>query len=752
MLKNHLFTSKKQQTKNRINLKKVTVRTRTAVITAFVLFLVTFLIHFMLSNVLPAKEGEITDWRFVCGVKAEDVEGDLTVYKQATAQNRVSREFGRPYLRMQYTIPASEKEVRLVVKTAYNPIKIVINGEQILNNGYGEQTFTGNSYQSFLVKEGDEKQLDIYVYAPLAFSCDVFTQPAEISLIETFSRYIGFGVSITVILLGVGLLLLSVFLAARSRHIRRLLMLSVTVSFGGITSLLYTYGQETDLLSSSYWFIVLLLAELFLMMLAYITISSCYDKAFKTSLVWGPVIILSALIPLFPTVWAVRTAAVIMTVVQIFFVIKSNNAFMSATTADVPYVGIVRGLLFYSGLIGIYNTCAMFFGLKLLSGYLFACSIALLCVVIFVIYCRQIIYLDIKKYERIRQLYTDSAWIEDITGLIAKMFLQKEETTFLVEIARGLSDIIEKNSEINDEAVDVHSCVGIREGNAFIEVFNKGPVEGCDYSALYSHFEGRSQKLLIGNTSADMLFQMDSHSAIIHFENILCGVTAGIGNIIKTAYLNLYTAYQNLNLQKDFFDIQEELFINLASVVEQKYKSTKIHLVIVSALVYELCKELGMSNEKAKLISLAAMTHDIGKISISENILDKKGSLTKEEFEYVKMHTEAGFNILSLQKGAFFETAAIIAREHHENFDGTGYFGLRGREISPAARLVRVVDVVDALLSDRSYKEPWSEEKVKLYLEEGKGSLFDPAVTEAFLRCAERLFTLRKRIIEEESQ
>lgn len=138
----------------------------------------------------------------------------------------------------------------------------------------------------------------------------------------------------------------------------------------------------------------------------------------------------------------------------------------------------------------------MFFGLKLLSrDNLFACVLRILVWLTFVIYCRQIIYLDIKKYERIRQLYTDSAWIEDITGLIAKMFLQKEETTFLVEIARGLSDIIEKNSEINDEAVDVHSCVGIREGNAFIEVFNKGPVEGCDYSALYSHFEGRSQKL-----------------------------------------------------------------------------------------------------------------------------------------------------------------------------------------------------------------------------------------------------------------
>ena len=244
---------------------------------------------------------------------------------------------------------------------------------------------------------------------------------------------------------------------------------------------------------------------------------------------------------------------------------------------------------------------------------------------------------------------------------------------------------------------------------------------------------------------------MDGHSAVIHFENILCGVTSGIENIIKTAYLNLFTAYQNLNLKKDVSDIQEELFINLATVVEQKYKATKSHLIVVSALSYALCKELGMSDEKAKLVSLAAMTHDIGKIAISEGILEKEGPLDPDEYEQMKQHTEAGFNILSLQKGKFFETAAVIARQHHENFDGSGYLGLRGRQIAPAARLVRVVDVVDALLSRRSYKEPWSAEEVRRYIEEGKDTLFDPAVADAFLGCADALLALREQIIEDEA-
>lgn len=117
----------------------------------------------------------------------------------------------------------------------------------------------------------------------------------------------------------------------------------------------------------------------------------------------------------------------------------------------------------------------------------------------------------------------------------------------------------------------------------------------------------------------------------------------------------------------------------------------------------------------------------------------------------MKQHTEAGFNILSLQKGVFFEMAATIAQQHHENFDGSGYIGLSGRMIAPEARLVRVIDVVDALLSKRSYKEAWSAEQVKNYIAQGKNTLFDPTVVDAFLSCADDLLALRTHIIEDES-
>lgn len=742
--KKRVSLSKKSQKPNK--------RTRTAIITAAILFLVTFLIQFAADTLLPARSGELTGWRFAWGDSAEEIEGDLAAYSQATEQNRISKEFGADYARLQYTLPSLEQDARLVIKTAHNPLKVEIDGEQVLINGYGEFSFTGNSYQSIPLKAGDEKTLDIYLCAPLAFSIEAYIEPAEISAWESFSRYIGFGISAAVILLGVGLFALSIFLAAKSEHIRRLLMLATTVFFGGITALLYTYTQTTSLLSSPYWFAALLLSELILMMLAYTTILTCYNKALKNAAVWIPVLIVCAVIPLFLTAWAIRIAAVVVTAAQLFIAIKANSAFSSATSSDVPYVGTVRGMLFYAVLIGIYNTCCLFLGLHFLSGYLFSFSITLLCMAMFVVYCRQMIYLSLKKYERIKQMYTDSAWIEDITGLIAKMFLQKEEKTFLIEVSRGLSDIIEKNSEINDEDIDVYTCAGILEDGGFTEIYNDGPVEKCDYLSIYNHLNDQPLKLLIGNTSADMLFQIDEHNAIVHFENILCGVTSGIENIIKTAYLNLFSAYQNLNLKNDVSDIQEELFINLATIIEQKYKSTKSHLIIVSALSYELCMELGMSEEKAKLISLAAMTHDIGKIAVPESVMEKDGPLDKAEFDQMKQHTEVGFNILSLQKGKFFETAAVIARQHHENFDGSGYMGLKGREIAPEARLVRVADVVDALMSKRSYKDPWTAERVKQYIEGGKDTLFDPAVADAFLGCADELFALRERILEDENQ
>jgi len=108
--------------------KKMTARTRTAVATAAVLFFITFFIQFAQSNIIPASGNELTDWRFVCTKEASAVEGEIASFRQATASNRVSRELGSPYMRLQYTLPETETDRRLVLLTANNPIRVDVDG------------------------------------------------------------------------------------------------------------------------------------------------------------------------------------------------------------------------------------------------------------------------------------------------------------------------------------------------------------------------------------------------------------------------------------------------------------------------------------------------------------------------------------------------------------------------------------------------------------------------------------------------
>jgi HD-GYP domain-containing protein (c-di-GMP phosphodiesterase class II) len=128
-----------------------------------------------------------------------------------------------------------------------------------------------------------------------------------------------------------------------------------------------------------------------------------------------------------------------------------------------------------------------------------------------------------------------------------------------------------------------------------------------------------------------------------------------------------------------------------------------------------------------------ALLHDIGKMGISDTILLKPGSLTDEEWETMRQHPEYAYNLLS--PISYLRPALDIPYCHHEKWDGTGYpRGLKGEEIPLAARIFAVVDVWDALRSDRPYRKAWSEEKARAYIREQAGKYFDPRVVEVFLK------------------
>jgi putative two-component system response regulator len=132
--------------------------------------------------------------------------------------------------------------------------------------------------------------------------------------------------------------------------------------------------------------------------------------------------------------------------------------------------------------------------------------------------------------------------------------------------------------------------------------------------------------------------------------------------------------------------------------------------------------------------------HDIGKVSISDSILLKPGSLTPDEYCEMKAHSVIGSDILqdvvaSRHEATFLKMATVVARYHHERFDGSGYpDGLVGKEIPLAARIVALADVYDALVSERPYKDPYSPEDARDMIAAQSGAQFDPDVVDAFLR------------------
>jgi hypothetical protein len=181
---------------------------------------------------------------------------------------------------------------------------------------------------------------------------------------------------------------------------------------------------------------------------------------------------------------------------------------------------------------------------------------------------------------------------------------------------------------------------------------------------------------------------------------------------------------------------EREAVLILARAAEAKDEITGDHVARVGDLSFELGSRAGLSAIEAEDLRFAAMLHDVGKLHLPDNILNKPGRLTRQEWNLVQLHTIWGERILGSTAG--FEMARLVARSHHENFDGTGYPDkLRQADIPLVARIVRLTDVFDALRSDRPYKNAWEFELCLDEIERRSGELFDPELAKLFTQYLE---------------
>lgn len=190
-----------------------------------------------------------------------------------------------------------------------------------------------------------------------------------------------------------------------------------------------------------------------------------------------------------------------------------------------------------------------------------------------------------------------------------------------------------------------------------------------------------------------------------------------------------FFSFQRYNkLQGQF---TKELIISIIQILEMHDKYTSGHSENVAIIASNIAAKMGLPRKEINDSYWAGMVHDLGKILIPLDILNKEGSLTKEEYDLIKKHPYWGYKGLSSSKS--LRHIARYVLYHHERWDGNGYpQGLEGEEIPLISQIIAVADAWDAMISSRSYREPLSEEKALQEIKDNKRSQFSPAVVEVF--------------------
>jgi response regulator RpfG family c-di-GMP phosphodiesterase len=204
--------------------------------------------------------------------------------------------------------------------------------------------------------------------------------------------------------------------------------------------------------------------------------------------------------------------------------------------------------------------------------------------------------------------------------------------------------------------------------------------------------------------------------------------------LVELFCTNVSIAFENLHLVDDLFDSQLEMVYLLAGAAETRSQETANHVRRVGQLAELLGRVSGLDPALCERLRYAAPLHDIGKIGIPDAILGKPGAHTPEEVAIMRTHAELGAKLLGDSRRPVLRMAAEIARNHHENWDGSGYpAGLAAEAIPIAGRITAVADVFDALGSRRCYKEPWSSARIRAFMAEQRGRKFDPRLIDLLL-------------------
>ena len=255
-------------------------------------------------------------------------------------------------------------------------------------------------------------------------------------------------------------------------------------------------------------------------------------------------------------------------------------------------------------------------------------------------------------------------------------------------------------------------------------------VGGDEFLMVFPNTDEKEAEYLV-----DKLYELVSAEKL---ENIVISISAGcqVRTDVSQSIRDTLIKAENHMFRKKIVESQSmrNQTVNIImQTLNEKNEREKRHSVEVAKWAKEIGVSMGLSVQKVKEIELAGLLHDIGKIAIKEDILNKPGKLTEEEYDEIKRHPESGYHILKSVDE--YSSLAQCVLEHHERFDGKGYpKGIKGSQISLIARIIAVADAFEAMISQRPYRKSLTEEMAIEEIKKNSNTQFDPEVVTAFLK------------------
>lgn len=255
-----------------------------------------------------------------------------------------------------------------------------------------------------------------------------------------------------------------------------------------------------------------------------------------------------------------------------------------------------------------------------------------------------------------------------------------------------------------------------------------------DEQSLLEAFEAGGQDYVTKPfTSAELLARIKTHLKLKAYEDSQQAV-------IDNAMAEL------TSLNREIIETQKEIIFTMGSIGETRSKETGLHVKRVAEYSRLLALLSGLDDYEADMIAMASPMHDIGKVGIPDAILHKKARLTPDEFEIMKTHVTIGHEMLKHSQRPIMQTAAIIALQHHEKWDGSGYpAAVEKEDIHVYGRITALADVFDALGSKRCYKDVWADEEILALISQESGLHFDPRLVELFFENLDAFYQIRDK-------